>query len=75
MGPTQAFGVIGQVIGTTTQVALFVMLIPLYFFFFAWHLDRMAERLMRLVPVSKRERAFQILRRMDQVVSGFFGDG
>jgi len=72
LGTTQAFGVIGQVIGTTTQVALFVILIPLYFFFFAWHLDRMAERLTRLVPLSKRERALQILGHMDQAVSGFF---
>ena len=71
-GTTKAFGVIGQVIGTTTEVVLFVMLIPLYFFLLAWHLDRMAERLTRLLPVSKREEVLRILGRMDQAVSGFF---
>lgn len=72
LGTSQAFGVIGQVIGTTTQVALVTFLIPIYFFFFSWHFDRMTQTATRLLPVSRKERALMIIGRMDQAVSGFF---
>jgi predicted PurR-regulated permease PerM len=35
-GTGQAFGVLGAVIGTTADVTLALVLIPIYFFFFAW---------------------------------------
>jgi predicted PurR-regulated permease PerM len=71
-GTSQAFGVIGQVIGTTTQAVLFTVLIPVYFFFFAWQFDRMLAALSRFLPESHRERWVQIFHRMDQAISGFF---
>lgn len=70
-GTGQAFGVIGQVIGATTEVALAMVLVPIYFFFFAWQFDRI-EQTIRFLPTSKRERILHILHRMDQAVSGFF---
>ena len=70
-GTGQAFGVIGLVIGATTELALAMVLIPIYFFFFAWQFDRI-EHTIRFLPISKRERILKILRRMDQAVSGFF---
>jgi predicted PurR-regulated permease PerM len=72
LGTSQAFGVIGQVIGTTTQVALLLVLIPIYFFFFSWHFDGMINRVARLLPLSRKERVLRIIGRMDQAVSGFF---
>lgn len=72
VGTGQAFGMIGVVVGATTQALLYTVLIPIYFFFFAWHFDRITGRLIRFLPVSRRDRALEILRRMDDAVSGFF---
>ena len=71
-GTGQAFGVLGAVIGTTADVTLALVLIPIYFFFFAWHLDSALTQLKRYIPAYYRPRARHILRRMDQAVSGFF---
>jgi hypothetical protein len=35
-GTGRFFGVLGRVIGITTSVVLFFLLVPVYFFFFAW---------------------------------------
>lgn len=71
-GTGQAFGVLGAVIGTTADVTLALVLIPIYFFFFAWHLDSALAHLRRFIPARYRPRARHILGRMDQAVSGFF---
>ncbi|MGH7233414.1 MAG: AI-2E family transporter [Nitrospiraceae bacterium] len=71
-GTGTAFGVIGSVIGTTTQVVLFTILIPVYFFFFAWNFDRMTAIASRFIPASRKEHWLEIFRRMDRAVSGFF---
>ena len=70
-GTGSVFGVIGLVIGATTDFALAMVLIPIYFFFFAWQFDRI-DQIIRFLPASKRERILHILHRMDQAVSGFF---
>lgn len=71
-GTGQAFGVLGTVIGTTTDVVVAFILIPIYFFFFAWRFDHSIETLKRYIPVSHRARVRRIVTRMDQAVSGFF---
>lgn len=72
LGTSQAVGVIGQVIGTTTEVALIVVLIPIYFFFFSWRFDGMIHTITGLLPLSRKEQILRIMGRMDQAVSGFF---
>jgi len=71
-GTGQAFGLLGVMLGVTMDAALLVFLLPLYFFFFAWHFDRMLFTLARFVPVSRRTQVAHILQRMDTSVSGFF---
>ncbi|WP_447980069.1 AI-2E family transporter [Candidatus Nitrospira bockiana] len=71
-GTGQALGVIGQVIGTTSYVAMLLFLIPFYFFFFAWYFDAMAGQIGRLIPASRRDETFEIIRKMDRAVTGFF---
>ena len=68
----QAFGVLGAMIGTTLNFALALFLIPLYFFFFGWHFDRMLLTLSRFIPRSRRDRTYAVLSRMDSAFSGFF---
>jgi len=71
-GTGQAFGVLGAVIGTTADVTLALVLIPIYFFFFAWQFDAALAQLRRYIPAHYRPRARHIVRRMDHAVSGFF---
>jgi predicted PurR-regulated permease PerM len=71
-GTGQAFGLLGTVIGRTLNFALALFLVPLYFFFFGWHFDRMLSALPRFIPRSRRERVYGVLSRMDAAVSGFF---
>jgi predicted PurR-regulated permease PerM len=71
-GTGQAFGMLGVMLGATVDAALLLFLIPLYFFFFAWHFDRMLAVLARFIPRSRRAHTTVVLRRMDAAVSGFF---
>ena len=71
-GTGQAFGVLGAVIGTTADVTLALVLIPIYFFFFAWQFDSALAQLRHYIPADYRPRARQIVQRMDHAVSGFF---
>ena len=71
-GTGQAFGMLGTVVGTTTAVALAFILIPIYFFFFAWQFDSGLAQIRRYIPPDYRQRTRQIAQRMDHAVSGFF---
>ncbi|WHZ22600.1 MAG: hypothetical protein OJF47_001712 [Nitrospira sp.] len=71
-GTGQAFGVLGTVIGTTTDVILAFILIPIYFFFFAWQFDGAISHVKRYIPADYRTKTSQIVQRMDHAVSGFF---
>jgi predicted PurR-regulated permease PerM len=71
-GTSQAFGFIGNIISTTTYVAITAILIPIYFFFFAVQFDPMVRQVERYLPASSRQRTIEILRKMDKAVSSFF---
>lgn len=71
-GTGHALGVLGVVIGTTTYIAVTALLLPIYFFFFAWKFDRLVEFVTRLIPASHRRETFRILDKIDQAISGFF---
>lgn len=71
-GTGQALGFIGAVIGTTTYVAMTAMLLPIYFFIFAWRFDRIAGTIAHFIPPNRRARTLHILRKMDEAVMGFF---
>lgn len=74
LGTGQAFGLLGQVLGVTANVALYTILIPVYFFFFAWHFESMSRFVVRLIPIAHRSRAWHVLGRMDTAVRGFFSE-
>jgi predicted PurR-regulated permease PerM len=74
LGTGQAFGLLGQVLGVTANVALYTILIPIYFFFFAWHFESMSRFVVRLIPIAHRPRALHVLGRMDIAVRGFFSE-
>lgn len=70
-GSSEAVGFIGKVVGTTTYFAITIALIPIYFFFFAWHFQYL-YRLERYLPRKKKAEIKRILQKMDGVVSNFF---
>jgi predicted PurR-regulated permease PerM len=74
LGTGQAFGLLGQVLGVTANVALYAILIPIYFFFFAWHFESMSRFVVRLIPITHRPRTLHVLGRMDTAVRGFFSE-
>lgn len=69
---SQAFGYLGTVIETSTYVILTMILIPIYFFSFAWQFEPILRRAREYIPPRHRERTLNILRQMDNAVSGFF---
>lgn len=71
-GTGQAFGILGVMVGATMNAALMLFLLPLYFFFFSWHCDRLLPAMMRFLPRTHREKASHVLERMDTAVSGYF---
>jgi predicted PurR-regulated permease PerM len=71
-GTSQALGFIGTVIGATSYIAMTAILLPIYFFMFAWGFERMAGSFLRLIPVSRRSRIRDVLGKIDESVFGFF---
>lgn len=71
-GTGQAFGILGQLLGITVNIALYVILIPIYFFFFAWHFESMSRTVVPLIPITHRPHMLHVLHRMDTAVQGFF---
>ncbi|WHZ25729.1 MAG: hypothetical protein OJF51_000524 [Nitrospira sp.] len=72
LGTGHAFGLLGQLLGITVNAALYVILIPIYFFFFAWHFESMSRTVVPLIPIAHRPHTLHVLRRMDTAVRGFF---
>jgi predicted PurR-regulated permease PerM len=70
--PASAFRLLGSILGTTTQVVLWLMLVPFFFFYFTWRYPRLTETVKYWLPPNHRERTLQVLGRMDQEVGGFF---
>lgn len=73
-GTGHAFGLLGQLLGVTFNVALYAILIPIYFFFFSWHFDGMSRTVVRLIPLTHRPHLLHVLHRMDTAVRGFFSE-
>ncbi len=71
-GTGHALGFLGAVIGTTSYIVVTLLLLPIYFFFFAWRFDRVVESVRRLIPASHRAETSRIMAKIDQAVSGFF---
>jgi len=65
------FTTIGRIIGSTFYVVLLIFLIPFYFFFFSVGYPKVLDFGRRLIPKNNEERVFELVGKMDVVVSGF----
>lgn len=70
-GTSRAFDIIGSVVGITLYIAIWSVLIPIFFFYFAWRFNPMVRRLRRFIPHSRRERILNLLGKMDAAVGNF----
>jgi predicted PurR-regulated permease PerM len=71
-GTGQALGLLGAVIGTTSYLAVTALLLPIYFFFFAWRFEAISLTLRRLIPTAYRSRTLEIVGKIDDAVMSFF---
>lgn len=71
-GTGQALGLLGTVIGTTSYLAMTALLVPIYFFFFAWRFEEISLTLKRLIPAAHRPRTLELLGKIDDAVMNFF---
>ena len=71
-GGDTLMGVVSGVVGTITFVGFMALLIPFYFFFFAWRFGPMVRSLRGYIPEHERDRVLHVVGRMDKVVSCYF---
>ncbi|GKS57963.1 AI-2E family transporter [Nitrospira sp.] len=71
-GTGRAFGILGAIIGSTLNVTLMIVLVPIFFILFAWDFQRIESHTLALIPPRHRPRTERILHRIDLTVSGFF---
>ncbi len=60
-----------RLLTSVLQIGLLSFLIPFYFFFFSLWYPEVVDFGRKLIPVKKRERALELLTKMDGVVAGF----
>ena len=66
-----ALGIVSDVIASTLYVFVSLCLIPIYFFFFAWHFNPMLAKAEGYLPELNRRRVLEIVGKMDQAVGVF----
>jgi predicted PurR-regulated permease PerM len=70
-GTSQAVGLLGMIVATTLEVLLSTLLVPIFFFLFVWHFDRIRGTVRSVIPGGHGMRTRRILHRMNEAVSGF----
>lgn len=63
---------IGRILDTMTKILLWVVMVPIYFAFFAWRFQRMVHEGKQYLPPKRYPRAAEVLRRMDEAIGTFF---
>ncbi len=71
-GTSSLFELAGRIVGTTTTILLWMILIPVYFFYFSWHFQGVVEEGQRYLSLDRHPKAVTVLRRMDEAVGTFF---
>ena len=71
-GTGRFFGVLGSVIGITTSVVVFVLLVPIYFVFFAWRFPAIVAWVSRFVPSKRKTRIAAMANRIQEIFAAFF---
>ena len=70
-GTSQAMGILGVIVAGTMEILLSAVLLPIFFFLFAWHFDHIRRDIEARLSDGRRTRVRRTLQRMDQAVNGF----
>lgn len=70
-GTSQAMGILGVIVAGTMEILLSAVLLPIFFFLFAWHFDHIRRDIEARLFDGRRTRVRRTLQRMDQAVNGF----
>lgn len=68
----KALGWVAAVLGMATNLTLALVLIPLYFFVFAWYYNAGLAKLESFLPERRKAEILQVLGNMDRAVGEFF---
>lgn len=68
----QAFDYLSRFLDMTSTIVLNMILIPIYFFFFAWRFDEGLRAIEVMIPLRYRDDVVKTVKRMDRAVAGFF---
>jgi predicted PurR-regulated permease PerM len=63
---------IGNVIGTSLLVLLWIIILPVSFFVFSLNFGKLVQKIKGYIPSSRRKKILHILQRMDSAVGSFF---
>ena len=64
-------GILGVIVAGTMEILLSAVLLPIFFFLFAWHFDHIRRDIEARLSDGRRTRVRRTLQRMDQAVNGF----
>jgi predicted PurR-regulated permease PerM len=67
-------GFIESVVGMTFYVTLMLVLIPFYFFYFAWQFGPVSHAFDNYIPASQREEFYRLAGKMDRAIAAYFRD-
>lgn len=67
----RALGLIGTVLSTTLYLSVWMCLLPVYVFVFAWRFDDILAACRDWLPESRRGRIGELASQMDRAVGGF----
>ena len=70
-GTSQAMGMLGVIVAGTMEILLSAVLLPIFFFLFAWHFDHIRRDIAARLSSGRRTRVRRALHRMDEAVNGF----
>jgi len=71
-GTDRAIGWVTALVGVISNLTLALVLIPLYFFVFAWYFNHGLAQLEVYLPARHKAQILQVLGQMDRAVSEFF---
>ncbi len=62
----------GDILGKTTEILLWIILVPIYFAFFSWHFQSLMQSGRRYLLLDRYPHLAETLQRMDDAVGTFF---
>ena len=68
----QAIGWLAALVGVVSNLTLALILIPIYFFVFAWYFNHGLAQLEAYLPTRRKAQILQVFGQMDHAVSDFF---